>query len=422
MLENERAEIVSTKLFNSKTGSIPTVRRDLQVIPVEDDGRELLLFYDSMKLAKPGFALDRSVEPILSLIDGHKTLIELTTYFGKDVRQDEVLSFVRMLDEQLLLNSPYFRQESERIEQKFEASNVRPPALVNSSYPSDPAELSAFIDNLLDKATPEKDLNDKLTTPSKALYAPHIDLRVGAQQYAEAFSTLKTLKPERVVILATSHYSGMHPTVYDGFPYVGSSKSFTIPGRTFQPDTEFISRLADQGKEIGFTLQDRAHRIEHSIETHLLFAGHIWEHDFEIVPILVGSIDELFYKSDGDIGGKVAAFSNLMRSMDTDDTFYLISGDLSHIGKKFGDSQSAASMRSDVETFDQTFMTTASKNDPESMISHISSDYDPYRVCGFPPLYTFMRSFPDLKGQPINYHWWDEKERESAVSFGSIAY
>lgn len=407
-------------IFNSKTDIIPPVRRDVQIIPVEDSGRDLLLFSDTMKLSEPGFALDRSVEPILSLLDGRKTLRQLTAYFGDDVSEDKILSFIRMLDEQLLLESGYFRKEAENIELKFEQSGTREPALAGSSYPSDPGKFSAFVDNLLEIAASNTENENRV--PKKALYAPHIDLRVGAKQYAEAFSTLKNLKPKRIVILATSHYSGYYPQLYDGFPYVGSDKSFKIPGRAFKTDQASIRYLADRGNKIGFTTRDRAHRIEHSIETHLLFAGHLWMHDFEIVPILVGGIDDIFYKRDGEIGSKITAFSDALRELDTDDTFYLVSGDLSHIGKKFGDSISASSMRSSVESFDKKFMSAAVENDSEKMIAHISEEYDPFRVCGFPPLYTIMRTFPDIKGRSLNYHWWDEQERESAVSFGSIAY
>jgi len=411
---------VKNALFNSTTGSIPPVRHDMQIIPVEEDGRELLLFYDSMKISKPGFALDRSVEPILSLLDGRKTLTQITSYFGEGVAEDEILKFIRMLDEQLLLDSDFFRKESERIEQQFEASDSRQPALSNTSYPSDPSKLSAFVDNLLEQVSTE--VSNKEAVPTKALYAPHIDLRVGGKQYANAFSTLKNLEPKRVVIMATSHYSGYYPKIYSGFPYVGSSKSYELPGRTFKTDQDAISHLAELGPDIGFTIQDRAHRIEHSIETHLLFAGHLWKHDFEIVPILVGGIDEIFYNQDGEMGNKIAAFSDALRAIDTNDTFFLISGDLSHIGRKFGDSVPASSMRADVESFDRDFMDAAVENNSEKMISHMSAEYDPYRVCGFPPLYTFIRTFPDLQGRPLNYHWWDEQERESAVSFGSIAY
>lgn len=419
MLENEGTKIVENDMFNSKTSIIPPVRRDVQIIPVEDDGRDLLLFYDTLKISKPGFALDRSVEPILSLLDGRKTLPQLLSYFGAGVPEEEVLNFIRLLDKQLLLESSYFRRETENIEQRFEESGIRKPALADSSYPSDPAACSTFIDSIFKQSASD---SSSAHTPKKALYAPHIDLRVGAQQYAEAFSILEELQPKRVVILATSHYSGYYPEIYKGLPYVGSTKSFEIPGRTFKTDQSAVTKLADRGPEIGFTTRDRAHRIEHSIETHLLFAGHIWKHDFEIVPILVGGIDEIFYKKDGELGKKISAFSESLQEIDTDDTFYLISGDLSHVGKKFGDSVPASSMRPNVELFDNKFMTSAVENDSNTMISHISANYDPYRVCGFPPLYTFIKTFPEFQGRSLNYHWWDEQERESAVSFGSIAY
>ncbi len=248
MLENERTKVVNNDVFNSTTAVIPPVRRDVQIIPVEDKGRELLLFYDTLKLSEPGFALDRSVEPILSLLDGRKTLKQLINYFGAGVAEDEILSFIGMLDEKLLLESEHFRKEAERIEQQFEDSDIREPALADSSYPSDPAKCSAFIDELLNEAT--SDSNGSATVPKKALYAPHIDLRVGSRQYAEAFSTLKNLQPKRVVILATSHYSGYYPQLYDGFPYVGSTKSYSIPGRTFKSNCYFLSQRPRPGDRI----------------------------------------------------------------------------------------------------------------------------------------------------------------------------
>lgn len=419
MLENERTKRLSTELFSSKSRPVPPVRRDLQIIPVEEDGRKLLLFYDSMKISKPGFALDQSVEPILSLLDGRKSLRQLISYFGNEVSEDEILKFIQMLDQQLLLESDYFAVESDQVEQRFENSDTREPALSGNSYPSNPAKLSSFLDDLLSKASTDQNSS---SIPSKALYAPHIDLRVGAKQYADAFFTLKSLKPKRVVILATSHYSGYFPQLYNGSPYIGTFKSYDLPGRTIKTDEKAMQQLSNKGKEIGFTSHDRAHRIEHSIETHLLFASHIWRHEFEIVPILVGGIDEIFYMQNGDISKKIMLFAEQLRAMDTDDTFYLVSGDLSHVGKKFGDSNAAGSMRPNVESFDEEFMNRAAANEAQEMLKHISENYDPYRVCGFPPLYTFMNTFPDLRGTSINYHWWDEYERESAVSFGSISF
>lgn len=419
MLENERTKRLST-LFDSYTAPIPPVRRDVQIIPVEDPGRELLLFFDSMKYVKPGFALNRSVEPALSLLDGRRSLNEIKPFFGNGTEEKQILEFIQMLDEQLLLESSYFYDETEKVEQQFETLTVREPALAGSSYPETPAELAAFVDNILTDAQSKETPIDG--TATKALYAPHIDLRVGDNEYGQAFSTLKELKPRRIVILATSHYSGYYPKMYNGTPFIGSEKSYKLPGRILHPDREALNLLSENGKASGFTTHDRAHRVEHSIETHLLFASQIWKHNFNIVPILVGSLDELFYKQNGDSGNKLNLFTQQLRELDSDNTFFLISGDLSHVGQKFGDSDPARLMRPDVEAFDLEFINSAVENNSDRMFQHVARKYDPYRICGFPPLYTFLKAFPELKGQRINYQWWDESERESAVSFGSIAY
>lgn len=405
-------------IFNSTSSPVPPVRRDIQIIPVQDKGRDLLLFFDPMRIAQSGFALDSTIEPLLSLLDGRKSLTQIASFLGQDVTDGEILKFIRFLDEQKLLDSPYFNNYSNWLEDQFENSDIRQPALAESSYPSEPEKLHPFIEEMLIRTNGEQSIDQ----PSKALYAPHIDLRIGAQQYAEAFSSLKKLKPKRVVLLATSHYSGYYPEIYTGFPFIGSKKDYLLPNRTLRTDREAINILSENGKNSGFTLKDRAHRIEHSIETHLLFASHIWEHEFQIVPVLVAGIDELFYKTDGDLGEKIKHFSIKLRQIDSDDTFFLISGDLSHVGKKFGDTLPATQMRSDVEAFDKLFIESAISGDEKMMLNRMTEKYDPYRICGFPPLYTFIRAFPGLRGKQVNYHWWDEKERESAVSFGSILY
>jgi hypothetical protein len=109
-----------------------------------------------------------------------------------------------------------------------------------------------------------------------------------------------------------------------------------------------------------------------------------------------------------------------MREMDDDDTFYLISGDLAHVGKKFGDPEAASTLRRDVELFDKRFIDSASKNNPNQLHELLRAEYDRYRICGFPPLYTFLNTFPGLKGELLGYHWWDERKRESAVSIAAI--
>ena len=402
--------------FESQTDPIPPVRRDLDLIPLENNGREILYLHDAMQYMDPNFALDQKVEPILSLITGRHSVKNICDLLNNSITPEELSGFIHFLDTNLVLDSKNFRHRAEEIESEFESAPAREPALAGLSYPDDPDKLKTFISEML------IDANSSSYTPVKGLFAPHIDLRVGKQCYAEAFSTLSSLRPRRVVILATAHYSGMYEKQYHGKPFIGSLKNYRLPGSVLKTDKSYIDQLSKSPDETGFTLQDRAHRIEHSIESHLIFIDQIWDHSFSIVPILTGSLDELFYKPDGDIGTKLQNFSKLLKQLDDDDTFYLISGDLAHVGKKFGDTVSAEKLRPKVEKSDRAFLETALSGDPDKLQKHVSKEYDPYRICGFPPLTAFLQAFPGTIGKELSYELWDESERESAVSFAAIGF
>lgn len=408
---------MTDKIFDSLTEPIPAIRRDIQLIPVKNNGRELLFFHDSMGYLTPDFALDRKVAPVLSLITGAHSVQQITGQLNGGLTVKDLLSFVQLLDNHKVLESDYYRNASGRLEEEFEDSDVRKAAFAGESYPADPEKLKEYLSRLLK----ENEFTGK-EKPVKALYAPHIDLRVGGNKYGEAFSTLKNLKPERVVILATAHYPGYYGRFYEESPFIGTVKNFQVPGREFITDRQAVQVLTDQAPSNGFTLRDRAHRVEHSIELHLLFISHLWKHNFEIVPILISGLDELYYHHQGELSQKADAFASQIRSLDDGKTFFLISGDLSHVGKKFGDVLPAEQLRENVQKIDRQFIEHAECGDPHQLLQQVGSDYDSTRICGFPPLYTFLKAFPGSEGRLINYSWWDESERESAVSFAAIRY
>ncbi len=141
-------------------------------------------------------------------------------------------------------------------------------------------------------------------------------------------------------------------------------------------------------------------------------------------PFLIRDLDDIFYMEDGHLGKQIDNFSKQLRTRlgEDDETFFLISGDLAHFGKKFGDESVASTMFEEVKQFDQRFLEAASQNHRKEMLGLMKEDMDPYRICGFPPLYTFLQSMPELKGDILGYDLWDERERDSAVTFGSILY
>jgi len=405
-----------TLLFDSLTSPIPGIRQDLNIVPIKDDGRDLLYFHDVMGYASPNFALDSQVKTVLSLINNKTSVKEICKLSNGNISTDELLEFIQLLDQNRILNTKHFKLFSNKIEKQFEKSTVRKPALAGRSYPENPEQLNEYLTSFFEG------INPSLTQDIKALYAPHIELSVGQNQYAEAFSHLSNLTPKRVVILATSHYAGYFPDIYDGKPFIATRKDFKLPHRLIETDRDYLSRLSVSDANNGVTFSDRAHRIEHSIETHLLFASYFWKHDFLVIPILIGSFDEILYHNSGDLAGKIDRFTDQLKALDDDDTFYLISGDLSHIGKKFGDQTRADLMKDKVQSIDKNFLEASANLETDQLLKNLASHYDSSRICGFPPLYTFINTFEHLNGDQINYHWWDETTTESAVSFGSIIY
>ena len=412
----------TNNLFDSKVEPIPRLRPDIDVIPVRDNGHSYLYFRDMRGYLEPHFALDRKVGTVLSLLDGRKSINDLKPYLGKGVDGNQLLEFVRMLDENRLLLSSHFKAFAQQKEQEYEQADVHQSVTAGNSYPADPHELKT----LLDDAFMQHSLSYRgISTESiHALYAPHIDPRVGMETYVQSFQMLKDIQPTRVVILATSHYSGLYGDFYQGQPFVVSSKNFEMPLATIPADHEAIARLLDEAGDTGLSGNDRAHRIEHSIELHLLFLSYLWQHDFSIVPVVIGGFGELLHSNGDRLQKQIGNFSRLLRNQfgGDDDTFFLISGDLAHVGKKFGDERPAATMREEVRQFDEQFLTAGEKGSTEMMMDLMKEERDPYRICGYPPLYTFLHAFPELEGQRISYDRWDQTERESAVTFGSILY
>lgn len=412
---------MSEKLFDSYTDPIPSIRYDIQRIPIQDNGRSFIYFYDQLGYATPDFALPTDAEPILSLIDGTRSVNHIIKFSSDEVTKEQILGYARFLDEHGLLDSEYFAAHAELIESEYEQSNVHRSVTAGSSYPSEPEKLTAFLNKAFDNYE-----NSEPVDTAKALYTPHIDPRFGMKSYVKAFSSIKKLKPMRVFILATSHYSGLYNNEYSNKPFIISNKDFDLPNGLVKSDREAISLIKQQTAHdeiFGTSFSDRAHRIEHSIELPLLFLNHIWKHDFMIIPVLVGNFDQLYYARDGFLAHQIEAFTYLLNQQFNDEsTFFLISGDLAHFGKKFGDQQPASELFNKVKVFDEGFLEAGADNDSKKMLGMMSSEHDPYRICGFPPLYTFLNVFPNLDGKVLSRELWDEAERESAVSFGSIIY
>lgn len=404
--------------YHAPEAPVPPLRYDINVIPVQQNGTRYLLVHDPLLHAPDDLIFPEDIHAVLRVFNGKTPLTEIhKRYFGKsDINLSQLTDFVSSLDQNRLLHSPYYRQFSEMAEADFERMDVRPAVCSGLSYPTDPVELKAYFDDGFGQTHPPR-------TEIKALYAPHIDFRVGIATYAKAFSEVRNLKPSRVVVIGTSHYAGYYGKKYDDRPFILSGKSFSTPLGTVHADNRALQLLKQEaGEKTGISLADRAHRVEHSIELHVLLCQYLWGDSFSLVPILVDGLDEYQHLPTGNQGRQLRETAGLIRKLDDGSTLFLISGDQAHVGRKFGDGSPASEIFDAIRKFDSKYLGMAAGCDTAGMENMIREVGWKYRVCGFPPLLLFAKAFPDAKGRLVDYQIWDEREQESAVSYAAITY
>jgi AmmeMemoRadiSam system protein B len=404
------------------------LRRDVGVIPINSENETVLYFTDPVSLCPNSLILPGAYNDLIPLFYAGFKLEDVLAQFPKSEQhqlENLLLRLTDLFDEYYLLENKHFKNKMEKIEASFEQNSVRPPTLAGSAYPDTEKEIRTGFDSIF-KSILNRDqvisggFSKGESTPY-ALYAPHIDIRVAPEVYGESFARIAHLKPDHVYIIGTSHYAGYY-SQYDNSPIIFTEKDFQTPLGII-PNNRSKTRALFDSSGAGATVADRAHRMEHSIEIQLIFLQYLWSHEFTITPILIGSLDELLYSDLSNKFNTIDAFSKALHESKQENDLILISGDLSHIGKKFGDATTGIGMLDEVKAFDNETLDAASTGNSSELLSHIKSNLDAYRVCGYPPLFSFLKYLPEeITGNSFAYNYWDDSETESVVSYGSVLF
>ncbi|MCJ7679873.1 MAG: AmmeMemoRadiSam system protein B [Candidatus Aminicenantes bacterium] len=396
----------------------PSLRSDVEIIPAEYNGKKGLLIRDSLGLiADPVFVQGMGVF-ILTQLDGLTTLEDIWSSLVQQsgdlsLSREQIGDIISRFDEACLLDSPTYHAGKKNILDAYSRESVRRAALAGTSYPGEEADLRLFLDDVL-SADPGGDF-DLPSESIRAVIAPHIDIGVGRTLYAGAYNAVREWKPRRIVILGTGHH------LSDAF-FSLTDKDFETPLGTVRADHEWIDNLRAAGEEL-ISPADIVHRSEHSIEFQLLFCQRIFGPSFSIVPLLCGSFRELLssVSRPTEVPG-LEAMSRTLRHMldESPDTLVVAGVDLSHIGLKFGHSESALSLLLETREFDDRQMERFCEGDIEAFWEGERHSGSRFNVCGFSALSFLMEVFPDLKGVRIGYDIWREEPTQSAVSFASM--
>lgn len=397
---------------------LPSIRRDLEFIPFEYQGRPLILVRDHLGLVPEGKAIEFDLYRLMILLQDATTIRDIQTSLMRErggilVGSEEVKALITHLDESYLLDSERFKKARDRIVREFAESKVRFCSHSGKAYPGDPRELRHRLDEIMSLPCSSPRPEGKVA----ALVSPHIDITVGAKGYASAYRCLHGSTPERVVVLGVAHQG------FDGL-FALTAKDFSTPLGRVKAETASVEKLKAAGKDV-IAVDDFAHKAEHSIEFQVIFLQHLLgAKPFSMIPILCGSLlTSLPEYQRAAYLDKAGPFLEAMRDVVADQEILVVAGvDFSHIGPKFGHETPARHLESRSRAHDERLLHCLASRDADGFWDESSKVRDQYNVCGFAALACLLEVLPPCRGEVLHYEIWHEEATRSAVSFAAVFF
>jgi AmmeMemoRadiSam system protein B len=191
-------------------------------------------------------------------------------------------------------------------------------------------------------------------------------------------------------------------------------------------DVDFVRLLHERTNEL-FTKNDLSHKQEHSIEFPVLFLQHFFGNENKmIVPILCASFEDFI--TEGVLPSAHRRYwtfiSALRRALEESGkkAVFILSVDWSHIGKKFGDEVAAGDILHVIEQTDRRQLEALERADYSEFFSLLHASKNATHIDGFACISAFFDAIQPTHGKLLKYKQWHEVERESAVTFASMAF
>src|SRR5262245_17907522 len=103
--------------------------------------------------------------------------------------------------------------------------------------------------------------------------------------------------------------------------------------------------------------------------------------------------------------------------------FYVISGDLAHIGPRFGDTEPLnESTLAHSRAKDQEILAQAAACDADGYFHLVAGEQDRRNICGLAPTYAVLRALGPRHGQVLHYQQYVHPRGLESVSFASMAF
>jgi MEMO1 family protein len=356
--------------------------------------------------------------------DGQSTLTEIQARVlrqtGQFVAMKELEDLVGRFDEAMIIEGPAFAM----FHQQYRESRRRPAALAGRSYAANlralRAQLEQFFVGRNGAGAPA--LDGAASAAFRGVLSPHIDFPRGGPVYTWSYRDLvERSRADTFVILGVAHQ-------YCRRRFVLTYKDFETPLGVVPTDRTYVDGLASLAGRDLFD-DELSHRTEHSIEFQVVFLQYLLggRRDFSIVPILVGSFQDLMERGiDPMQDPEVKRFIQALRTVETGrgkSVAYIGGIDLCHVGPEFGDpSPVDPVLQEQVRRFDDAMLDRAAAGDPEGWFRTAGAVGNRWRVCGLAATYTFLHAIGPSQGRLLKYDQALDDRRTCCVSFASMAF
>lgn len=384
--------------------------------PFMNEGREMFIISDAEGIMENSLIVSKDILLIISLMDGSRSLRDIQAdymrIYGELLHMERLEEIVTAMDQSYLLFNENYKSRFADIKIEYEKDPVRRPALAGRSYPANRMDLLMALDEMF-KAAPLGGVNGELA----AILAPHIDYMRGIHVYQKIYPYLRHTRKPLIVVFGTCH------NVTEKIWNI-SLKDFETPLDIATVSQE-LKNLVQNNTVLRNYINEWPHRNEHSIELQIPLIQFNTTDDFEILPILTGSMHE-YIEGVRDIHDKTLTelVDNLQEVLSTYGKPYLIiaGADLAHIGAQFGDPypmDAFALGRS--KTKDDEILACVREVDAQSFFNVIKSERDERRICGLTPIYFLLKLMEGCTSEIVSYDQWTDGK--SSVSFtGALFY
>lgn len=365
------------------------------------NGRPVIVLRDPLGLSDKVVAVPQALAPLLALCDGTRDVeglrAALQVRLGVYLSPDRMVEILERLDEALLLDNASFRQACVRALHAYRSAPCRPPMLAGQSYPADPDELVALLDDLLAEAP-----KAAMGLVARGLVSPHIDYARGGAVYAEVWGRVaaSVRHAEIAVILGTDHHSERARLTF-------TRQSYSTPFGLLPTDTAIVDAGAAALGVGEAYAEELHHRSEHSIELAAVWLHHLRRgQPIPLVPILCGSFAEHLTAQthpleDADLGRTVEA---LRQALAGRRALVVAAGDLAHGGPAFGDAapMGPADLALGAQA-DAELIAAIARGDAAGFYAQIAAEEDRRHVCGLAPTYLALRLLEPVRGESSGY-------------------